>query len=148
MQEAEHVTTIYWVRIGMQTTATQLPNSALGSGNGSRIPNIPDLASQRIQLIQSAYQCEVETLNPPSSDEFKELTKEVGAIVNETCRVAQSKAITALDHVEAAHMVFLALVERYGEVRRVKVSGGGTGQVNADTRSFVAEYDYMLASVT
>jgi len=140
------VTATYWTKIGMQALATQLGNS-LGGANGGRMPTTPLLGGGQ-QILQATYDCEVETYHPPGSAEFEELAAGVGTVIQDTGKAAQSStALTPPDHVEIAHMAFLALVERYGEDSRVKVSGGGTGLVNRDTRGFVAEHIPVRVSV-
>ncbi len=138
------VTVTYWVRVGMYATAPLDvdPLAALGliSGNNQNPSQPQQGAGVEQKVLAAVYQYQVETEFPPATPGFEEQAIGMAKIINDGGR----EALAGADHMDIARTVFLTMVQEYGEDRMVKVSGGGTGLSNGDTRGFVAEHDPAL----
>lgn len=138
-QEKQSSTITYRVKVAMQALAIQMSNPLAGAGNGSQMPI---LGGGGQKVLQALYDCEVGTAYPPTSEGFEELAASVGKTIQSVgMKAHQNAGLTPPDHVEIAHTIFLTLVEEHGKDKMVRVSGGGTGMVNGDTRGFIADHD-------
>jgi len=142
--EKQSVTITYWARVGMYSTAplNASPLAAIGlvSPNNQNPAQPQQGASGEQRVLAAIYQYQVETEFPPATPGFEETVISMREIIND----GGGKAPKGEDHMKTADVVFLTMVEEYGKERMVKVSGGGTGLSNGDTRGFVAEHDPAL----
>jgi len=148
-EEKQPVTITYWARVGMYSTAplNATPLAAIGlvsPNNQNRNPSQPQqVAGGEQRVLAAIYQYQVETEFPPATPGFEETVISMREIIND----GGGKAPKGEDHMKTADDVFLTMVEEYGKDKMVKVSGGGTGLSNGDTRGFVAEHDPALVSL-